>query len=165
MQQFQIMQSSCLTRVIIFCIAIILLVLFAFIVSSHSQELPEPSMPAITYEYEIAWGSKPLTVWTAITPTPTTFVNGLTGTHIYYGALGDNKFEFECADSTVAIPKKAVIILNINIPSNKLFDFFRIHVRASATFDGSVVTSAWSDPSYWVLVMNLKKLNYPVSIK
>jgi len=144
-----------------------IIMLFLLTMNILAQGLPEPTNPAITYEYEIGWGNNPVSVWTAITPTSTVIASGVvSSTHIYSGNLGNNKFEFATADSTTTVPMKGVVIFNIaSIPSTKLFDIFRIRVRASATYNGQIVTSAWSDPSYWVMVMNLKKLNQPVSIK
>jgi hypothetical protein len=150
-------------------IAIIFLISFfiSFSAMAQTTELPEPTMPPINYEYEIGWGSKPVVAWSTIVPTSITFVDGMVSvTHVYNGVLGDNKFEFMAVDSTIAIPKKAIIVLNVaTVPSGKLFDIFRIRVRASTTFDGQMMTSAWSEPSFWVLLLNFKVFNQPVSIR
>jgi hypothetical protein len=144
-----------------------LVLLFISVSFAFTQELTEPTSIPITYDVEIGWGSKPVSIWTPIFPTSITTISGMVSTtHIYFGSLGINKFEFTSADSTILLPLKTAITLSLlNVPSDKLFDIFRIHVRASVTYDGQTVTGAWSDPSYWVMVLNMKKLGSAISVK
>ena len=146
---------------------LVLMMIVLSITNLYAQELSEPTAPAISYEFEISWGNKPNVAWTAITPVTTVVALGsVAAVHSYYGIIGNNKFEFETAISTVAVPEKATATFNIaTLPSGKLYDIFRIRVRATTTYDGQTITSAWSDPSYWVMVFNLRKLNQPISVK
>jgi hypothetical protein len=134
-------------------------------------ELPEPATASvITYSYQIAWGSKPLT-WNTIVPKSTTVFPTpvpATTTHQYYGTtLGDHRWSFETLDSTLALPKVMEYVIPITaIPSGKLMDFYRMRVRASVTYpDGTVSATVIGDDSFWVMVVDTSKLKPKTPIK
>ena len=135
-----------------------------------AQELPEPTIPVITYSHQIAWGSKPLT-WIDIVPKSSTiFLTPVPSDvlHIYYATkLGDHKWSFEMVDSTLALPKVMECVFSImSIPSGKIMDFYRMRVRATATYpDGTLSSIVIGDDSYWVMVINIDKLKPKTPIK
>jgi len=136
-----------------------------------AQELPEPTTASvITYSYQIAWGSKPLT-WTNIIPKSTTIFTApvpITVTHQYYGmTLGDHRWSFETLDSTIPLPKVMECVFTIaNIPSEKMVDFYRVRVKATVTYpDGTQSPTVLGDDSYWVMVIDTTKLKPKTPIK
>jgi len=151
---------------IVLTVILVVIMLFSSGAIVLSQELPEPTAPPIGYAYEIAWGSKlPSLTWAAITPVSSTVVSGTAATvHKYSGVIGNNTFEFTAVDSTVATPKVVVVVVNVpSIPGSNFYNIFRLHVAAAATIDNVVNTGPWSDASYWVMIIDWKKLSLPVS--
>lgn len=145
----------------------VFIILMLISLSVYSQELPEPTTLPITYEFQIAWGTKTALVWNNVTAKSLTISAGAVSiTHNYYGILGDNKFEFETVNSEVGNLEKGLVVFEIlNTPTAKLVNYFRIRVRASIVYDTQTITSAWSDATYWVMILNVRKLNQPISIK
>ena len=133
-----------------------------------AQELPEPITPEFTYTFQILWGttSIPTPLWVDIVPKSIEVVAGtVTGVHNYKGKIGDNRWESVAMDSTVSNPKKIVAIINITeLPNSGFFNFYRIRNRASATIDGAVLVSNWSEPSFWCLVLNFNALYRPTGL-
>jgi len=147
---------------------LIAIVLFSFSLSALSQvELPEPTAPEIAYAFQISWGSKTSLAWVDVTPKSVIVSAGQAATiHNYYGKIGDNIFELIASDSTVANPKKVIGTFEILNTPSKWFDIFRIRAKATINHpDSSVISSAWSDPSFWTLVIDIKKLSMPTGVK
>lgn len=145
---------------------IIIIIFLFFCFNVMAQELPEPSMPPISYEMAIAWGTKTVVqTWASIVPTSITVTAGVASTvHNYNGKIGDNTIEFTASDSTATTPIKVDAVISItSIPQQKPFDYFRIKVRAYMTIDGVVYYSDWSDASYWVSVSQPKRVSQLVN--
>lgn len=128
-----------------------------------AEELPEPNEPVISYEFEIAWGTKTSLTWQAITPKSVNIIPGESATtHVYYGMIGDNTFESVSWNTTVTTPMKIVAVFDIaNIPNDKWYDIFRIRSRCIVNLSESTlkpIVGAWSQPSYWRLIIDLQKL-------
>lgn len=131
-------------------------------------ELPEPVVPVIEYVFQVAWGSKAALTWVDTVPSSLTVTEGVVaGVHNYYGRIGINKFQSVAMDSTDALPKIAIVSFDIQtIPGGRWFDIFRIRSKAIVNHpDGTRIESIWSEPSYWVLIIELKKLGTPIGVK
>jgi hypothetical protein len=139
------------------------IILFFVASVSYSQtELPEPTgIPSLIYEAEISWGT--LTTSSAWASIPITYSisNGIPiTTHKYSALLGQQIFEAVVANNDTANPQKIVANFAISsLPSQRLWWFYRIHIRAKTTD----VVGPWSDNSYWVLIYNLTKPGIPIS--
>jgi len=70
-------------------------------------------------------------------------------------------------DSTEALPKVVIVSFDIqSLPNNRWFDIFRIRDKAVITHpDGTKIESVYSEPSYWVLIIDMRKLGIPIGAK
>lgn len=132
------------------------------------EELPEPTMPPITYEFQIAWGTKTMPQeWLPITAKSITVTSGVAAAqdmHNYYGKIGDNTIEFASCDSTPENPIKVDAVIAItDIPKQKPFDYCRVKVRGTMALNGQTITSEWSDQSFWISVAKPKNPSVPVN--
>ena len=149
-------------------IVILILCLYSIGGIVMAQELPEPIAPVFSYTFQILWGSSIVSspLWTDITPKSIEVVSGTAiSVHNYKGKIGDNKWESIAVDSTITNPKKIVAIINItSLPNGGFFNFYRIRTRASATIDGAIIVSDFSEPSFWVMVLNFGALYRPAGL-
>ena len=86
-------------------------------------------------------------------------------THNYYGKIGENTFELTTIDSSISGATKIVAVFNILATPSKWFDIFRIRAKNTVNINGTIMSSEWSDPSFWVLIIDLKKLGMPTGVK
>ncbi len=165
--------SSCLTRIIVFCIVVILIMvgIFIFAVRAQDAEDPEPTNPPITYAAQIAWGPVAQITeasWVDIPITAQMIVDGVpANSHKYWTiGLGDKRFEAVALESTTSAPKKVQFTINISsIPTTNHWwgDICRIRIYAKVTIDGNILEGLKSDASFWVGVINLKAPLKPLS--
>ena len=131
-------------------------------------ELPEPVAPTIDYVFQIAFGSKTALTWVDVIPAELTVTEGVVNSvHNYYGRIGINTFRSVSMDSTEALPKVVIVSFDIqSLPNNRWFDIFRIRDKAVITHpDGTKIESVYSEPSYWVLIIDMRKLGIPIGAK
>lgn len=142
-------------------IVLMILASIIFCINTLAQELPEPTSPPITYEVQIAWGTKTNLIWLDIVPLSQTVVSGVVGEHNYYGHTGVSNWEFTALDSTASVPLKCLVDIDVIQPNNKLFDYYRIRVKGKIGYNSNFIFSEYSEASYWVMVINLTKPNRP----
>ena len=133
-------------------------ILFFLIISSAAvagEELPEPTVQDIGYECEIGFGTLSGIVWQQ-QPIQYHVIDGEpAGTHAYWSTLGVQKFE-----ASACVPNKKVVFqFEINkIPEGLPFVFYRVRLRG---FIGEI-KGEWSEPSYWVGIININIPSRPV---
>ena len=142
--------------------------LFGGGLSMAEVELPEPVAPVIDYVFQISFGSKTALTWADIIPASLTVTEGVVvGVHNYYGRIGLNRFQSIAMDSTEALPKMVIVGFDIqSIPNGRWFDIFRIRSKTIVNHpDGTKIESVWSEPSFWVLIIDMRKLGNPIGVK
>ena len=152
----------------IILLLLIIVLIFSFLSVSFAQELPEPVPPTIDYVFQISWGSKNNLTWVDSIPSALTVTAGVVaGVHNYYGRIGINRFQSVAMDSTELVPTIVIVSFDIQvIPNGRWFDIFRIRSKAIVNHpDGTRIESVWSEPSYWVLIIDLHKLGLPFGVK
>ena len=144
---------------------------------AQDTELPEPSEPTISYEFEISWGSKTTLAWTPITPVSIEMLDGVAiTTHAYSGRIGINTFESVAWNTTTEKPMKVIVKFDIkSLPEGKWWDIFRIHsclvikypppAPLQGGLEDRIEKSGWSPPSYWVMVVDLSKVGTEPKIR